>query len=370
MSIGSVYFSLKVGKKKTRNFLCHVIIGKNELEREFFVGLQDELRTLQPVVMDLFTQSVMFDRLSHGYLLAGAKGTGKKQIARFLAKSLFCLEPTEKELVCGECVNCTRIDNHNHPDVHFLKPDGASIKIDQVRELKMELTKRGMESDKKVLIIEEADKMTLQAANSLLKFIEEPEPGMLLLFLTENPSQILPTIASRLQPVQFKELSFNQLVERLVSTGISEQKARIYASLTGSIQEVMEYEEGEFFADARNAAIKLYEGLYQTGPNPLIFIQETWMPLFKEKESLKLGLDLFMLLLRDVLHLSLSSEYEPICVGQKDMLVNDALKFSLAKITGDIELVLSAKTKLDSNMNPQLLMEQLVLKVQGGHLFA
>ncbi|WP_088810794.1 MULTISPECIES: DNA polymerase III subunit delta' [unclassified Listeria] len=331
------------------------------------MGLQEELRTLQPVVMDLFTQSVASNRLSHGYLFAGARGTGKKQMALWLAKSLFCLEQTKESLVCGKCVNCTRIENHNHPDVHFLKPDGLSIKIDQVRELKMELTKRGMESDKKVLIIEEADKMTLQSANSLLKFIEEPEPGMLLLFLTENQSQILPTIASRLQPVQFKELNFNQLVERLVATGIAEQKARIYASLTGSIDEAMHFEEDEFFADARSAAVKLYEGLYHSGPNPLIFIQETWMPLFKEKENLKIGLDLFMLLLRDVLHMALSPEYQLICVGQKDMLKNDALKFSLTKITRDIELILSSKTKLDSNMNPQLLMEQLVLKVQGGH---
>lgn len=205
--------------------------------KEVFVGLQDELTVMQPVVMKIFSKSVRENRLSHGYLFEGARGTGKKRTALWLAQSLFCLESTETELACGKCANCTRIASHNHPDVHLLEPDGASIKIDQVRALKQELSKRGMESDQKVVIIYDAEKMTVQSANSLLKFIEEPEGGLLLLFLTTNPGQILPTIQSRLQPVTFKSLTFDSLLASLTAAGISEQKARIYASITGSVEE-------------------------------------------------------------------------------------------------------------------------------------
>ncbi|EFS01529.1 DNA polymerase III subunit delta' [Listeria seeligeri] len=329
------------------------------------MGLQDELTVMQPVVMKIFSKSVRENRLSHGYLLEGASGTGKKRTALWLAQSLFCLEATETELACGECANCTRIASHNHPDVHLLEPDGASIKIDQVRALKQELSKRGMESDRKVVIIYDAEKMTVQSANSLLKFIEEPEGGLLLLFLTTNPAQILPTIQSRLQPVTFKSLTFDSLVDSLTRIGISEQKARIYASITGSTEQAKNFEEDEWFGEARSAVVKLYEGLHHQGTSPLIIIQESWMPLFKEKDKMALGLELLLLLYRDRLHLTLDESYEPICTAQKEMLAQDALRKSLSETTGEIEKILAAKSKLASNMNMQLLMEQLVLEIQG-----
>ncbi|EKZ4918732.1 DNA polymerase III subunit delta' [Listeria monocytogenes] len=329
------------------------------------MGLQDELTMMQPVVMKIFSKSVRENRLSHGYLFEGTRGTGKKRTALWLAQSLFCLESTETELACGKCTNCTRIASHNHPDVHLLEPDGASIKIDQVRALKQELSKRGMESDQKVVIIYDAEKMTVQSANSLLKFIEEPEGGLLLLFLTTNPGQILPTIQSRLQPVTFKSLTFDSLLASLTAAGISEQKARIYASVTGSVEEAKAFEESEWFSEARNVVIKLYEGIHHQGTSPLIIIQESWMPLFKEKDKMALGLELLLLLYRDRLHLILDENYEPICTAQKEMLGQDALRKSLSETTGEIEKILAAKSKLDSNMNTQLLMEQLVLEIQG-----
>ncbi|ELP1218727.1 DNA polymerase III subunit delta' [Listeria monocytogenes] len=329
------------------------------------MGLQDELTVMQPVVMKIFSKSVRENRLSHGYLLEGSSGTGKKRTALWLAQSLFCLESTETELACGKCTNCTRIASHNHPDVHLLEPDGASIKIDQVRALKQELSKRGMESDQKVVIIYDAEKMTVQSANSLLKFIEEPEGGLLLLFLTTNPGQILPTIQSRLQPVTFKSLTFDSLLASLTAAGISEQKARIYASITGSVEQAKAFEESEWFSEARNVVIKLYEGIHHQGTSPLIIIQESWMPLFKEKDKMALGLELLLLLYRDRLHLTLDENYEPICSAKKEMLGQDALRKSLSETTGEIEKILAAKSKLDSNMNTQLLMEQLVLEIQG-----
>ncbi|EAG6173045.1 DNA polymerase III subunit delta' [Listeria monocytogenes] len=329
------------------------------------MGLQDELTMMQPVVMKIFSKSVRENRLSHGYLFEGTRGTGKKRTALWLAQSLFCLESTETELACGKCTNCTRIASHNHPDVHLLEPDGASIKIDQVRALKQELSKRGMESDQKVVIIYDAEKMTVQSANSLLKFIEEPEGGLLLLFLTTNPGQILPTIQSRLQPVTFKSLTFDSLLASLTAAGISEQKARIYASITGSVEEAKAFEESEWFSETRNVVIKLYEGIHHQGTSPLIIIQESWMPLFKEKDKMALGLELLLLLYRDRLLLTLDENYEPICTAQKEMLGQDALRKSLSETTGEIEKILAAKSKLDSNMNTQLLMEQLVLEIQG-----
>ncbi|EFI84988.1 DNA polymerase III subunit delta' [Listeria grayi] len=329
------------------------------------MGRQTEWMDKQPIAMKLFSQSIQENRLSHGYLLEGPSGTGKKEIALWLSQAIFCLQPKPEELACGECENCIRIKSGNHPDIHTIVPDGASIKIEQVRQLKQELSRRGMESNQKIVIIEQADKMTVQSANSLLKFIEEPDGGMLLLFLTDRPQQILPTIASRLQPVSFKALKHQDLVAQMTASGIPQQKARIYASLTGSTEQAQEWEAEDWFAEARNVVVKLYEGIHHQGVSPLILIQETWMTTLKDKEKTALGLELLILLYRDRLHLALQEDYEPVCIAQIDMLKKDAMQHSLSETSTDIQLILTQKSKLDSNMNVQLLMEQLVLELQG-----
>ncbi|MBC6308553.1 DNA polymerase III subunit delta' [Listeria sp. FSL L7-1582] len=329
------------------------------------MGRQADLLAMQPIAMQLFIKSILTDRLAHGYLLEGARGTGKKRTAKWLSQTRFCLEKSDGELACGTCNNCLRIENDNHPDVHWLEPDGNSIKIDQVRELKQELSKRGMESDRKVLIINSADKMTVQSANSLLKFIEEPDGGMLILFLTASPQQILPTIQSRLQPVSFRALPFEAFVSDLIAQGILEQKARVLASVAGNAEQAITWNEDEWFAEARNVTVKLYEGLHHQGVDPMLLIQESWMPVFKDKTQLHLGLELLLLLYRDRLHLSLNDDYRPICMEQASMLKQDILRKSLTDTTAEMEIILGAKRKLDSNMNTQLLMEQLVLKIQG-----
>lgn len=196
------------------------------------MGLQDELTMMQPVVMKIFQKCPRKSIISRLFIRRN-KGYRKEAHSTLVSSEPFCLESTETELACGKCTNCTRIASHNHPDVHLLEPDGASIKIDQVRALKQELSKRGMESDQKVVIIYDAEKMTVQSANSLLKFIEEPEGGLLLLFLTTNPGQILPTIQSRLQPVTFKSLTFDSLLASLTAAGISEQKRGFMLALLG-----------------------------------------------------------------------------------------------------------------------------------------
>ncbi|TGV29764.1 DNA polymerase III subunit delta', partial [Mesorhizobium sp. M00.F.Ca.ET.186.01.1.1] len=149
----------------------------------------------QPRASELLYHSLLNNRLAHAYLLAGPKGAGKKQMALHLAKSLFC--PEREADACGACLTCRRIEGGNHPDVLFITPDGASIKIDQIRALQKEMAMRAVESKHKVYIIEHVDKMTTQASNSLLKFLEEPPAGVLALLLTEHSHSILPTILSR-----------------------------------------------------------------------------------------------------------------------------------------------------------------------------
>ncbi|OVE62162.1 DNA polymerase III subunit delta', partial [Chryseobacterium mucoviscidosis] len=121
----------------------------------------------------------------------GRKGTGKLDAATLLAKSFFCLEDGAEP--CESCRNCQRIESGNHPDVHVVHPDGLSIKKGQIQALQEEFSKTGLESHKKLYIISHADQMTVNAANSLLKFLEEPSSDTIAVLLTEQPQKLLDT---------------------------------------------------------------------------------------------------------------------------------------------------------------------------------
>lgn len=107
-------------------------------------------------------------KVSHAYLFYGASGTGRTAMARAFAKALFCSAGGDD--ACDHCLECRKFENGNQPDLLTIKPDGQSIKIDQIRDLQRELAYRGSGTSRKVYIVERAETMTLQAANSLLKF--------------------------------------------------------------------------------------------------------------------------------------------------------------------------------------------------------
>src|SRR5690606_18903914 len=121
----------------------------------------------------MLMNSIKRNRVSHAYLINGEHGTGKEEFALLIAKVLFCLERNEVE-PCQKCINCKRIESRNHPDVHWIEPEGKSIKKEQIENLQKEFTYSGLESNQKVYVIKEADTLTVNASNRILKFLEEP----------------------------------------------------------------------------------------------------------------------------------------------------------------------------------------------------
>ncbi|MGQ0421614.1 AAA family ATPase, partial [Bacillus sp. HC-Mk] len=157
--------------------------------------------------------------------------------------------------------NCKRIDSGNHPNLHIVKPDGLSIKKQQIHDLQEEFSKTGLEANKKIYIIEHADRMTANAANTLLKFLEEPSSDTTAILLTEQSHQILNTILSRCQVVTFRPLPTESLIRRLQDEGITASLSTLAAQLTNSFDEALALCSDEWFAQARALVIKLCEAL-------------------------------------------------------------------------------------------------------------
>src|SRR5690625_1469986 len=148
------------------------------------------MKEKQPIIMKMLENSINQTRISHAYLFVGNKGTGKFEIARLFAMSIFCKTRTAAE-PCMECSDCRRIMSGNHPDLHTIVSEGASIKKEQIEHLQKEFTYTGLESNKKVYIISQAEKMTANASNRLLKFLEEPSQQTTAILLTENSNSLL-----------------------------------------------------------------------------------------------------------------------------------------------------------------------------------
>jgi DNA polymerase III subunit delta' len=329
----------------------------------------DQLEELQPTVLKMLKNSILKSRVAHAYLFEGIRGTGKREISLLMTKALFCDSLIEGYKPCESCTNCRRINNGNHPDVHMVEPDGLSIKKQQIQDLQVEFSKKGVESSKKVYNIIHADKMSTGASNSLLKFLEEPNAGTVAILLTEQPQQILPTILSRCQILTFKPLSPQAMITQLKENGIEPAKARVLAQLTNSLDEAQALNIDDWFAQAQKIVLKLYEVLKKNPLEAMVTLQGDWFLHFKDKEQVNRGLDLLLLIFKDLLYIQLDKQEQIVFIAERERLKQFALQVSGRRLSEQMSAILEAKRRLQANMNPQLMMEQLVLKLQEGSSF-
>ena len=191
---------------------------------------QEQLRACQPLQFERFVHILEQGQLNHAYLFSG--NFGSLEMALFLSKSLFCSEKTGI-FPCEKCRNCKLIEQEEFPDVTIIKPLNQVIKTERIRELVGQFSQSGIENQRQVFIIEQAEKMHVNAANSLLKVIEEPQSEIYIFFLTDDEEQMLPTIRSRTQIFQFKK-QVSTLMSQLEEDGLVKNKAKLLAQFSQS----------------------------------------------------------------------------------------------------------------------------------------
>lgn len=166
------------------------------------------------------------ERPSHAYLLAGPRGSGVLEAARCFAAALVCPDGG-----CGSCNACRRARSARHPDVIEVEPAGTFVVVDQVEEMMKEAFTSPFEAERKIIILTEADRMNEPAANKLLKTLEEPPARTHFLLLSEAPDELLPTVRSRCQRIDFAALSDADVAAALVSSGVDPEAAATAARL-------------------------------------------------------------------------------------------------------------------------------------------
>ena len=162
-------------------------------------------------VKDILSKTIQTNSILHSYLFVGIDGIGKSLFAKEFAKAILCENKENKP--CDICKSCIEFKNDNNPDFMIINPDGNSIKIEQIRFLIQKISEKPISSNHKVYIINDSDKMTVEAQNSLLKTLEEPPQYACLILITSNESKLLNTIKSRCTKIFFNAIEDSKIEE-------------------------------------------------------------------------------------------------------------------------------------------------------------
>lgn len=316
----------------------------------------------QPFLTKHFAKLIRENKLVHAYLLSGAEGTGKIELAKWVAKGIFCLN-SQNGVPCLKCSECNRIENNNHPDVVTIMPDGLSIKVEQIRYLKSEFNKSGVESDRKVFIIQDAQKMSIGAANSLLKFLEEPSGNITAFLLTSEPQKLLPTIISRCQEVEMQQLTSGQLEQELISESISEKNSHILANLAQSVVEAKKINDNENFDKILATVNNWYRKLLRKDLLSFVMIQSKIIKLIQNKEDQDLVLQVIILTVRDTVLERFGLTEEIVFKENIDFIQQNTAQITNDKLVNGLNLVVESNRKLASNISMQNMLETLTLNL-------
>nr|WP_106782124.1 DNA polymerase III subunit delta' [Lysinibacillus timonensis] len=328
----------------------------------------EELIKLQPVVMKQLQTIFEKKRTAHAYIFDGANGTGKKDVAIFFVKLLSCLNLSEN-VSCETCRNCKRINSGNYPNLIQIEPEGQFIKIDQIRELITEMTRTGFEEGPKFYIIHNADRLNNSSANTLLKFLEEPEGEVTAILLTDSYQSILPTIRSRCQHIKFSDVPRAILMKKLKDQGISLSMASTVSQVTNNLETAIFLAKDEQFAHVRKTVLKLVEAIRKNVHDALFIVYEDWLPSLKEKSDTELALDLLLFAYRDIVAVKADSKTSLVYPDMLSSFREIALHSTFEQLSNQMQAILMARQNLQRNMNRTLMMEQLMLNLQEGYTF-
>lgn len=312
----------------------------------------------QDRAIDYLKKSISQQRLAHAMLFSGPDGVGKKTAALALAQTVNCTEPNEYD-ACGRCLSCNKISHSNHPNVKIISADGQSIKIDQIRdEVQHQVMLKPTEGKYKVYIIDGAELSTIEASNSLLKILEEPPETVLIILITAQPFSLLETIRSRCQEVRFNPIAADLLgvwlQERLT---ISPIEAKTLALLSeGRPSEALRLADPE----TKNLRRTVIEVIQKNNQGEWAKLAETLGDLRSDlPESLR-----FMLLwFRDVLVLSKKEDTLVVNLDYKAALLEHAKRENSHALVNKCRLIIEAINQLRRNINHQLLLEVLLMRL-------
>jgi DNA polymerase-3 subunit delta' len=314
--------------------------------------------------VDLLKSALARERVAHAYLFTGPPQIGKRSLALNFAQALNCLD---EEKPCGQCLACSKIAHGSHPDVQVIEGEGKTIKIDQMRVLRHEAALSPLEGRWKVYIIRQMEQATAEAANCLLKTLEEPPSSVILLLTASEADALLPTIVSRCQVLNLRPLA-SETVRRSLQErwGVDAERAQLLARLSGG-------RLGWAVAASQNHAIlnrrekhldEMMALLGQGRVERLEYAQR----LSRNPEAAPELFHLWLGWWRDLLLAAGGSSVGIINIDREDTLRAQAQRYSLGQVRNFVEALRAAAWRLEHNANTCLTLEVLMLSLPNNGL--
>lgn len=308
--------------------------------------------------------AITMNKVSHAYIFDGEKGAGKKLLADIFAQTLQCEAGGEEP--CGTCTSCKQAEGKNHPDIIRItheKPN--TISVDDIRQqLCGDIMIKPYKGPYKIYIVDEAEKLNVQAQNALLKTIEEPPAYAVILLLTTNAESFLPTILSRCVTLHFKPvrdtLVRNYLMEKVKLPDYEADICTAFAQ--GNIGKAKRLATSEEFAQMKEHMIRLVKYIQEMDISELIVSMHK---ITEFKTDISDYLDLLMVWYRDVLLYKATWKPSSIVFSDEIMTIRKmASQSSYEGIENILKALDKAKIRLAANVNFDLTMELLLLTMK------
>ena len=321
--------------------------------------VESYLKKYQPVIYQTFVNSLQKGKLSHAYLLSGSNGTPLLEIAKFFAKSILCDDPSP--LACNSCITCLRVDDDNYPDFFVFDGSKSSIKKEAVTTIESSFEKKAFENKGiRIYILHLIESMTIEAINSILKFLEEPGQQIYAFLTTNNENSVLPTILSRCQVLRLKQIDKNIVIKDAIEEGVDKKDAELLSYFYNDgelIKEVLENEEeNEAFFTAKNCFEETLKVMDESDFDELTyFVQSNISNKIKSKETCRYFINMLVMSFEDMI--AITHEKQPFLESYATIL--EHLAFKLPNINESLIELLKCAGVVNTNVNIALLIDHI-----------
>lgn len=302
----------------------------------------EEFQNTQPIAFKVLSNALNKKKYAHAYIFEDNSSSDANSLVMAFIKDLLTTDLSDEE----KTNIIAMIDSSNHPEVKRITSDSLWIKKDQIKNLQNEFSKKPIIGNKKIYIIEEAEKLNKASSNTILKFLEEPEEGIIAILITKNVYQLLETVKSRCQTV------------KLIN---SVKKTQSVFDIVNADQILNDEEKNEKL----KAAVSFIHFYEKRKIETICFMTKMWHNYFNTKELTLLGFDLLILYYKDVLNYKIGRGLE--FFNNDIENIDNIFKYqSQYDISNKIALISKYKEKIKLNSNLNLLMDKLIIELEGG----
>jgi DNA polymerase-3 subunit delta' len=321
--------------------------------------ISEYLATYQLPLYQTFSNAVTSGHLSHAYLLSGEPGTPLKEVAYYLASSLVCEHP--HPLACQTCLECSRIEDGSYVDFYLFDGDLGSIKKEKILDLETAFSQTSVErAGKLIYVIHKVEKMTPEAINSLLKFLEEPNQDVYAFLTTENEAMVLPTILSRVQNLPLKLIPRLTVIENSASLGVSLEDAELLSLKHNLAESILKMKDNPDYLNVKETLLLVLNDLgYSLNDGILASIKHANNRI-NNRDDAKFYLQMMLAFFQDIVNYNLHGDLLLPSLDKITSRISQVIKNPLLAI----RVVIEAITRIESNVNLNLLLDHVMINLQ------